>query len=92
LAAPEQATKRYDSESHWVFNVHPDRLEGIKAGTSIKVASAGLCGSDVHFKDIPQGKIHFAPKHFNVPFTLGHESAGRVSLCDGLEGFTVGDT
>ncbi|GAA2434808.1 NAD(P)-dependent alcohol dehydrogenase [Streptomyces macrosporus] len=39
----------------------------------IKVAGAGVCHSDLHVMDWPAGTLPY-----DLPFTLGHETAGRV--------------
>src|SRR5579875_1099904 len=39
----------------------------------VRVAGVGLCHSDLLFLDAPAGVMPYA-----VPFTLGHETAGRV--------------
>ena len=41
----------------------------------VEVAAVGLCHSDVHLIHAPEGTYGFP-----VPFTLGHEIAGRVAL------------
>lgn len=40
----------------------------------IKVAAAGLCHSDLHVIDWPEGTLAW-----ELPFTLGHENAGTVA-------------
>ncbi len=53
----------------------------------IEVAGAGACHSDLHLMDWPEGTVPW-----KVPFTLGHENAGRiVELGAGVTGFKVGD-
>jgi propanol-preferring alcohol dehydrogenase len=52
----------------------------------IKVAGVGLCHSDFMFLDTPPGIIPW-----ELPFTLGHESAGWVEqLGDGVDDLEVG--
>lgn len=54
----------------------------------IKVASVGLCGSDVHFFASGQRK----GKDFALPFVLGHECSGYVvEMGPGVEGLQTGD-
>ena len=53
----------------------------------IKMAAAGLCGSDLHLLDAPPGFFPFDP-----PFTLGHENAGWVAAVGpGVSRFAEGD-
>ncbi len=53
----------------------------------VKVGGAGLCHSDLHLMDWPEGALPIEP-----PFTLGHENAGWVeSLGDGVAGFEPGE-
>ncbi len=53
----------------------------------LKMAAAGLCGSDLHLLDAPPGFFPFDP-----PFTLGHENAGWVvALGPGATRFAEGD-
>ncbi len=54
----------------------------------IEVGAAGACHSDLHI--IHDLDAAFTP--WPLPFTLGHENAGRVhALGDGVTGFAVGD-
>lgn len=53
----------------------------------LRVDAAGLCHSDLHLMDWPE---HIVP--YELPFTLGHETAGTVSaLGPGASGITEGD-
>ena len=53
----------------------------------VKVQAAGLCHSDLHVMDWPEGTLAF-----ELPMTLGHEVAGAVAaLGAGAKGFAVGD-
>jgi threonine dehydrogenase-like Zn-dependent dehydrogenase len=50
----------------------------------VEVAYCGICGSDLHFRDIPE--------LFPSGTVPGHELSGRVSaLGEGIEGWGVGD-
>jgi propanol-preferring alcohol dehydrogenase len=54
----------------------------------VEVAAAGLCRSDIHIMSAPPGVYPYT-----LPFTLGHETAGRVaSLGPGASGVDVGDS
>jgi propanol-preferring alcohol dehydrogenase len=54
----------------------------------LEVRAAGLCHSDLHLMHWPAGKVPY-----ELPFTLGHEVAGRVAaLGPGAEGIDVGDS
>jgi propanol-preferring alcohol dehydrogenase len=53
----------------------------------VKVEGAGLCHSDLHVMEWPEGTLPW-----QLPFTLGHENAGTVAaLGPGASGFEVGD-
>lgn len=53
----------------------------------VEVAAAGLCRTDLHIMSSPAGAFPYA-----LPFTLGHESAGRVAaLGPEASGLDVGD-
>jgi alcohol dehydrogenase, propanol-preferring len=53
----------------------------------VKVASAGLCHSDLEIMDWPAGTMPW-----ELPFTLGHETAGTVAaLGAGASGVAEGD-
>jgi alcohol dehydrogenase, propanol-preferring len=53
----------------------------------VEVAAAGLCRTDLHIMSSPPGAFPYT-----LPFTLGHESAGRVAaLGPEASGFEVGD-
>ena len=53
----------------------------------VKVEAAGLCHSDLHVMDWPEGTLAF-----ELPMTLGHETAGRVAaLGAGTKGVQLGD-
>jgi propanol-preferring alcohol dehydrogenase len=54
----------------------------------VEVAAAGLCRTDLHIMSSPPGTYPYA-----LPFTLGHESAGRVAaLGPAASGVDVGDS
>jgi propanol-preferring alcohol dehydrogenase len=53
----------------------------------VKVAAAGLCHSDLHLMEWPEGTLPWT-----LPFTLGHETAGVVAaLGAGVTAFDEGD-
>jgi propanol-preferring alcohol dehydrogenase len=53
----------------------------------VRIRAAGLCHSDLHIMEWPEGTMPWS-----VPFTLGHESAGEVAaLGPGAQGFAEGD-
>jgi propanol-preferring alcohol dehydrogenase len=53
----------------------------------VKVEAAGLCHSDLHVIDWPEGTLAW-----ELPFTLGHETAGTVAAAgDGVTAFDEGD-
>jgi propanol-preferring alcohol dehydrogenase len=53
----------------------------------VKVAAAGLCHSDLHVMEWPEGTLPW-----ELPFTLGHENAGTVAaLGAGVSGLAEGD-
>jgi alcohol dehydrogenase, propanol-preferring len=53
----------------------------------VEVAAAGLCRTDLHIMSSPPGAFPYT-----LPFTLGHESAGRVAaLGPDADGLRVGD-
>ena len=53
----------------------------------VKVGAAGLCRSDIHIMSSPPGAYPYT-----LPFTLGHESAGRVAaIGPQASGARVGD-
>jgi propanol-preferring alcohol dehydrogenase len=53
----------------------------------LRMAGVGLCHSDLHFLEAPEGAFPFGP-----PYTLGHENAGYVdALGAGVAGFGEGD-
>jgi len=53
----------------------------------VEVAAAGLCRTDLHIMSSPPGAFPYV-----LPFTLGHESAGRVAaLGPDAGGLRVGD-
>ncbi len=55
----------------------------------IRIAAAGICGSDLHAYEWTPGYEFMAP---HMPFTLGHEFSGHVvALGEGVEGFAPGD-
>ena len=59
------------------------------AGVSalVKVGGAGVCHSDLHVMEYPDGALPYA-----LPFTLGHENAGWVErVGPGVDGVAVGE-
>jgi propanol-preferring alcohol dehydrogenase len=53
----------------------------------LKIAGAGVCHSDLHLMEWPEGRVPWHP-----PFTLGHENAGIVDEIGlGVEGVRKGD-
>jgi propanol-preferring alcohol dehydrogenase len=53
----------------------------------VRVLGAGLCHSDLHVMELPEGTFSW-----RLPFTLGHENAGTVAaLGAGATGVEVGD-
>jgi len=53
----------------------------------VRVMGAGLCHSDLHVMEFPEGTLPWT-----LPFTLGHENAGCVAaLGPGVHGFEVGE-
>ena len=53
----------------------------------VRIRAAGLCHSDLHIMEWPEGTMPWS-----VPFTLGHESAGDVAaLGPGASGLAEGD-
>jgi propanol-preferring alcohol dehydrogenase len=53
----------------------------------LKVAGAGLCHSDLHLMEWPEGVVPY-----DLPFTLGHENAGWVAKTGaGVANFDEGD-
>ena len=53
----------------------------------LRVEAAGLCHSDLHMMEWPEGSVPFT-----LPFTLGHETAGTVAaLGPGVAGVREGD-
>ena len=53
----------------------------------LKTTAAGLCHSDLHIMEWPEGTMPWP-----VPFTLGHEAAGTVAaLGAGVEGLELGE-
>ena len=53
----------------------------------VEVGAAGLCRSDIHIMGSPEGAYPYT-----LPFTLGHETAGRIAaLGPGASGVEVGD-
>ncbi|WP_127554349.1 alcohol dehydrogenase catalytic domain-containing protein [Actinoplanes sp. OR16] len=56
----------------------------------IRVAGCGLCRSDLTMPAVPQAAGE--KMGWQMPFTLGHETAGRVAaLGEGVEGVTPGE-
>ncbi|WP_340539931.1 NAD(P)-dependent alcohol dehydrogenase [Nocardioides sp. GXZ039] len=55
-------------------------------GVLLEVTAAGMCHSDLHVVDSPEGRLPF-----ELPFTLGHEVAGTViGLGDGVDAAWLG--
>jgi propanol-preferring alcohol dehydrogenase len=53
----------------------------------VKVGGAGVCHSDLHVMEFPEGALPYA-----LPFTLGHENAGWVEqVGPGVDGLAPGD-
>jgi propanol-preferring alcohol dehydrogenase len=53
----------------------------------VKVGGAGLCHSDLHVMDMPEGAVPYP-----LPFTLGHENAGWVErVGPGVDGVGPGE-
>jgi alcohol dehydrogenase, propanol-preferring len=53
----------------------------------VKIAGAGLCHSDLHVMDFPEGALPYP-----VPFTLGHENSGWVEAYGpGVDGLSLGE-
>ena len=53
----------------------------------VKVGGAGVCHSDLHIMEYPDGLLPYA-----LPFTLGHENAGWVErVGPGVSGWAAGD-
>lgn len=53
----------------------------------VEITAAGACHSDLHLMEWPEGQLPWP-----VPFTLGHENAGRIAaLGAGVDGHRVGD-
>src|SRR3954465_6308732 len=53
----------------------------------LKITAAGLCHSDLHIMEWPEGTLPWS-----VPFTLGHEAAGTVAaLGSGVAGLEMGE-
>ncbi len=53
----------------------------------VKILGAGLCHSDIHVMEFPEGTMPW-----KLPFTLGHENAGTVAaLGEGVSGLEIGD-
>jgi propanol-preferring alcohol dehydrogenase len=53
----------------------------------VRVAAAGICGSDLHLLHAPPGMLPFSP-----PFTMGHENTGWVAeLGPGVKDFAVNE-
>jgi propanol-preferring alcohol dehydrogenase len=53
----------------------------------VKIAAAGACHSDLHLMEWPEGLLPW-----RLPFTLGHENAGRIeAVGPGVAGYGTGD-
>jgi alcohol dehydrogenase, propanol-preferring len=76
--------RRWSSEPELVEVPTPAPAPG---GVLLKVEAAGLCHSDLHMMRWPAGTLPY-----QLPFTLGHETAGTVvALGEGTTGVSVGD-
>lgn len=52
----------------------------------VRVGGAGVCHSDLHIMEFPEGQLPYP-----LPFTLGHENAGWIeALGPGVTGWEVG--
>ena len=61
--------------------------EPVAGQVLVRVGGAGVCHSDLHLMEWPEGTMPF-----ELPFTLGHENAGWVeSVGAGVEGWVPGD-
>ena len=61
--------------------------EPAPGGVVVKVEGAGLCHSDIHLMEWPEGTMPW-----DLPFTLGHETAGTVAaLGAGVTAVVEGD-
>jgi alcohol dehydrogenase, propanol-preferring len=61
--------------------------EAPPGGLVLKVEGAGLCHSDLHLQEWPEGTLPW-----DLPFTLGHETAGAVAAVgEGVTAFEEGD-
>jgi 2-desacetyl-2-hydroxyethyl bacteriochlorophyllide A dehydrogenase len=61
----------------------PDEAPG-PGQALVEVAYCGICGSDLHFRDVPE--------LFPAGTVPGHEFSGRIAaLGEGVEGWSVGD-
>lgn len=73
---------------HGVGDLRLDEVAVPKAGEGdivIKVAAAGICGTDLHFR-------HLGPRFPGKPMPLGHEFAGEVIEAGSrVRSFKVGD-
>ncbi len=75
---------RWQSEAELVQTDVPEPGPG---AVLLKVDAAGLCHTDVHLMEWPEGTLPY-----DLPFTLGHETAGTVSaLGAGVSGIAEGD-
>ncbi len=61
--------------------------EASPGGVVVEVEGAGLCHSDLHLTDWPEGTLPW-----DLPFTLGHETAGTVAAVgEGVTAVAEGD-
>ncbi len=68
------------------FQTVPDPEPG-PGEVLVKVGGAGVCHSDLHLMEWPEGTMDFT-----LPFTLGHENAGWVEATGpGVDSFQTGE-
>jgi propanol-preferring alcohol dehydrogenase len=85
-----ETTMRALRLTDWESTPHIDEVSVPKpqgAEILIEVTAAGLCRSDLHIMSSPPGVYPY-----ELPFTLGHETAGRVAaLGQAASGVALGD-
>jgi alcohol dehydrogenase, propanol-preferring len=85
-ATTMRALRLTEWESEPVVTEVP-KPEPLGAEVLVEVTAAGLCRTDLHIMSSPAGAYPYT-----LPFTLGHESAGRVAaLGPDASGFDIGD-